>query len=161
MYILSGERDDDEIGAFKRYRKYLMSAGDRFPKGAFELATSGWWYDFKNHKCPHDAWLRSVSIHEDATGDREENRRVRIKTTLLGAYHDLILVVEYVGVCRYSLEGDDLSRSGGHYDWRFDEFRLSDDGNVIHEIECSSISEQGRWIIECEDVRYSSHPYSR
>ena len=138
-----------------------MTVGEKFPSNAFKLATSDWYFDFSDHKCPHDAWLRSVEVYEDASGERDEIRRVGIECCLLGAYHDFILKFEYAGVVNYSLQGYDLNRSGGHYDWRYDEFRLSEDGNLIHEIEWVSVFDQGRWLIECEDVSFSHQPYSR
>ncbi len=161
MYILGGDRTDDVVLAFRRYRKYLMSVGDRFPEAAFEIATSTWWYDPKDHLCPHDAWLRSVSIREDGSGDRGEERRVSIQSELLGAYHDKVLTLTYVDVVRYSLDGYDLDRSGGHYNWRYDEFRLGDDHRVVHEIEWASVLDHGRWLIECRDVKFSSYPLAR
>lgn len=161
MYILADQLEDDAVAARKRYRKYLMSVGDKFPPHAFKLATSDWYFDFSNHKCPHDAWLNSVNIFEDATGDREQERRVGTETVLLGAYQDFLLTFRYEGVVNYALSGCDLNRSGGHYDWRYDEFRLSENGLLIHEIEWASAFDQGHWLIECEDVQFSDQPYTR
>ncbi|MEM7430926.1 MAG: hypothetical protein AAF351_03185 [Pseudomonadota bacterium] len=138
-----------------------MSVGDKFPPNAFKLATSEWYFDFSNHRCPHDGWLNSVTIFEDATGDREAERRVGIETVLLGPYHDLLLTFRYQNVSNYSISGCDLDRSGGHYNWRYDEFRLSEEGLLVHEIEWASILEHGRWLIECEDVAYTDSHYSR
>ncbi len=161
MYILADQLDENALVAFKKYRKYLVSVSARFPPNAYELATSDWYFDFSDHKCPHDAWLNSVKIFEDASGDREQERRVGIETVLLGAYHDFLLTFRYEGVVNYTLSGCDLDRSGGHYDWRYDEFRLSDRGLLIHEIEWASVVDQGRWLIECEDVMLSYQPYTR
>lgn len=41
----------------------------------------------------------------------------------------------------------------GHGDWRYDEFRVTDAGHLVHEIEWWAAGEAGRWLIEAGDVR--------
>ena len=47
-YILSAQRDSPEYSEenSKRYLQHLASLRDRFPKNAYEIATSEWWYSF-------------------------------------------------------------------------------------------------------------------
>jgi hypothetical protein len=68
----------------------------------------------------------------------------------VGAYHDLILTFEYRGVYRYAFDGADVR--DGHSDWLYDEFRLTDSGRLVHEIEWCGRADTGRWLIEAEDV---------
>jgi len=46
----------------------------------------------------------------------------------------------------------------GHDDWRYDEFRLADEGHLIHEIEWWGRGEVARWVIEASDVQFSWYP---
>ena len=45
-------------------------------------------------------------------------------------------------------------------DWRFDEFRLSDRGNLVHVIEWYHLAEVAQWIIESDDVVFSWYPFN-
>ena len=158
MFILSAERDAPDAEAeecFQRYAVYLAQNGERFPPGAYALATSKWFYSFSDHRGPHDAWLVSVTIEEPATGARQEQRSVAIRVRLLGAYHDGHIELYYPRVYRYSLElfrGDQ-----GHRDWRYDEFRLNEAGQLVHEIEWYAANETSRWVIEASDVECAWH----
>lgn len=160
-YILSAERDGVGPEAmregFRRYEQFLTANRERFPPSAYALATSDWYYSARDSRSPHDAWLEAVTIEEPATGERHEVRTVAMKVVLLGAYHDGRLQLYYPRVYRYDLS----LRSGesGHHDWRYDEFRLTDDGHLIHEIEWYHWGELGRWIIEADDLRLSWHPF--
>lgn len=136
---------------FPRYRRYLEEVRERFPPSAYELASSAWYFDAGDHRCPHDAWLRSVTI-SDAGDTGEASEGVSIRVRLLAAYHDGIIEFHYPQVIRYQLGAAGISQ--GHRDWRYDEFRLSDDGLVIHEIEWSGPGETARWVIEAKDVFY-------
>jgi hypothetical protein len=159
LFILAEERDEDAAAAFKKYRKYLMSVGDRFPPNAFELATSDWWFNFNDHKCPHDAWLEEAVIDEPSTGERYEIRHTGLRLTLLGAYHDLRIMITYKGVIGLSIDASGLNE--GHGDWRYDEFRMTDEGLLVHEIEWSRHTTHSTWIITAEDIEYRSEPVSK
>jgi hypothetical protein len=150
MFILDDQRVADVAGAFRRYQDYLESERHRFPSGALALATSEWYFDFNDHRCPHDAWLQRLTVQETGLGDRQESRSTSVFVQLLGAYHDLVLTFNYRGVYRYSFDGSDVG--AGHTDWRYDEFRLAESGRLVHEIEWCSSSATGRWLIEAEDV---------
>ena len=103
-YILSAERDADVVDAFDRYRTYLAENADRFPPGAHALATSSWYFDFSDHRAPHDAWLEALSVLEPGTGARSEKRSLEIWIRLLGAYHDGHVEFRYRDVVRYRCE---------------------------------------------------------
>lgn len=157
-YLLTNQRDLDVTGAFRRYRDYVASAQPMFPPGGFALAYSDWYFDPREHRCPHDAWLESVTITEPATGERSEQRSTAIRTRLLGAYHDGFIEFHYPRVFNYSFSNPASERGNG--DWLYDEFRLSPNGRLIHEIEWAGFpGEQGsRWLIEADDVTFQWIP---
>lgn len=157
-YILSNQRDDDVVGAFARYGAYLEEHRDSFPPSAYALATSEWYYNFKDHCCPHDAWLEELVLSEPARGERQEIRTVSLRIRLLGAYHDGHVELHYPRVFRYSLGLADGAQ--GHRDWRYDEFRVSERGTLLHEIEWRGCGpgDAPRWVIEADDVIHTWHP---
>ena len=154
MFILAEDRDDDVVGAFTRYRKYLMSVGDQFPPNAFELATSDWWFNFNDRRCPHDSWLEEAVIEEPSTGLRHEIRHTCLSLSLLGAYHDLQISIRYRGVT--SLKIDATGLAGGLGNWRYDEFRITEEGLLIHEVEWMSARTHSTWVVVAEDIDYRS-----
>ena len=157
-FILAAERSGSpsSVGkAFDDYRAYLQQHEDRFPPGAYALATSEWYYDCENHRGPHDAWLEQCLVQEDR-GEESGVRSVTLELKLLGPYHDGHIVLRYPEVVSYDLAVD--TGMGGHRDWRYDEFRISDAGHLIHEIEWAGPKKTGRWLIEAIDVEYSWEP---
>jgi hypothetical protein len=159
LYVLSTELDAPDAnasGAFKRYQAFIAENRERFPSRALELATSTWFYDSRDHRCPHDAWLEAAAIEEPAEGERRERRTVAMRIRLLGAYHDGHIELYYPRVFRYQM--DLYDGTSGHHDWRYDEFRLTAENRLIHEIEWWAAGDTARWIIEASDVHFAWHP---
>ena len=159
MFILSPERDAPYpavFEGFQRYAKYLAENEARFPPNAYALATSTWYYDPSDHRSPHDAWLESVTIGELSSGPRQERRAVTLRARLLGAYHDGYIELTYSHVFRYRLSLQDGAQ--GHRDWRYDEFRVSEEGHLVHEIQWASAGGTGEWVIEAVDVDFQWCP---
>ena len=141
---------------FERYRAYLSSVRSAFPPAAFALATSDWYFSFDDHRCPHDAWIENIEFREQGSGDRQSKRDLSLKVSLLGAYHDGRIEIHYPRVYAYRL---DVSNSAsGHGIWRYDELRLSERGNLIHEIEWANIGATGTWLIEASDMSFGWKP---
>lgn len=155
-FILSTERDTDCQGAFDRYKDYLESERSRFPSSAYELATSDWYFTSHDHRAPHDAWLDSVTISEVRSETDDSPPTTSILIRLLGAYHDGHIEFSYSGVVAYSMTSLNFERA--HSDWRYDEFRVSESGRLVHEIEWWGMRPSARWIIEASDVQHSWHP---
>jgi hypothetical protein len=154
-YILRAQRGSPQemTANFARYRAFLAEVQGRLPTSVHTLATADWYYDTRDSRCPHDAWLEQITIEEPASGERREQRSLSIHVRLFGAYHDGFIQFRYSGVNSYNLA---LSRGReGHSDWLFDEFRLSEHGLVLHEIEWAA---DGHWLIEASDVNFSWHP---
>src|SRR5262245_47907505 len=128
-FILGERRDADVVEAFRGYREYLEQMRARFPPRALALATSDWYFDAQDRRCPHDAWLEQLVLREEA---RSETRVASLSIELLGAFHDRVLTFTYARVHRYSL--DDATVRAGRA-WRYDELRVDDDGHLLHEIE--------------------------
>jgi hypothetical protein len=159
VFILSAERrgTPGEVSeSFSRYREYLRSSEDRFPVGAFQLATASWYFDFSDHRSPHDGRLRELRVSEETADETTGRQTVGLVIRLTKPYDGTELEFAYPGVVRYTLH---LGNGGwGHRDWRYDEFRLSEDGHVVHEIEWSGPSETGRWEIVASDVLFRVIP---
>ncbi|WAU72229.1 MULTISPECIES: hypothetical protein [unclassified Acinetobacter] len=152
MFILSNERTSDNPECFGQYKAYLTQHKNIFPSKAYSLATSEWYGNFNDPRCPHDAWLENIKIEERNSGDRQENRYITITIRLLGAYHDGFIELIYPQVFNYQLNCNHGIQ--GHRDWRYDELRINDQGHLIHEIEWYDLNESSRWLIEASDIEY-------
>ena len=157
MFILSAQRDDDADAAFANYRAYLAANKTNFPQRAYALATSDWYLDFRYHHCPHDAWLEQLAIDESSSGERHEIRTVSITIKLLGAYHDGTIVIHYPQV--YAYRFNSVSLDAGHRDWRYDELRINEHGQLVHEIEWCGAHDTGTWLIVASDIDYRWIPH--
>lgn len=150
-YLLSSDgRDEDVVEAFRRYQAYLVSVKDRFPPFAYALATSEWYFNFEEQRCPHAGWLESLTLVEPSSGERHEIRHLSLRVRLLGASHDGYIDLHYPRVYAYTLKVDD--GESGHRDWRYDELRVSHHGHLIHEIEWRGRNDTGMWTIEASDL---------
>ena len=152
-YILAKQRDKDAVEAFRNYREYLRRNQNAFPVGGYELAHAEWYFNFGDHKCPHDGWLKKIEIIENAEGERQQYRTVTIRITLLNAYHSGEIIFMYPEVYSYSLGASHVFQ--GHDDWRYDQFRVNEKGHLIHEIEWAGYGAANSWIIEANDVVYA------
>jgi hypothetical protein len=158
-FILSEQRKPETVvKAFEQYRAYLADHAKNFPVGAHALATSDWYFDPSDHRCPHDAWLEGITIAEPVTGGENERRVTTVRILLFGAYHDGFIELFYPEVFHYSLSSPSCVRGLG--DWLYDEFRVGSDGHLIHEIEWAGFSNkvESRWIIEASDVEFQWMP---
>jgi hypothetical protein len=154
MFILAPERDENPKDAFDRYDNYVRRESGRFPPGALALATSDWYFGFEDHRAPHDAWLVSTAFEETGAGARHGERTLALRLHLLSAYHDHELEFYYPKVVSYTLQG--MSVAAGHGDWRYDEFRLDDAGQLIHEIQWRAGDERAAWTITSNDVAFTA-----
>jgi hypothetical protein len=161
VFILSADGRDEPFPtvnlAFQRYNEYLAHNKAVFPPRAFELATSDWFYHPGDHRCPHDARLESFQLLE--TPERKAHlRSCSISLRLLGAYHDGHIEITYSKVFSYALQSFVLGKVTSHGDWRYDEFRLSERGHLLHEIEWAGApGAQGKsfsWVIEADDIDF-------
>jgi len=153
-FILSEQRTaahNQVVACFESYRDYLRGTRSRFPPRAYELATSVWYYAPRDHRCPRDAWLEEIIASETGSGYRAEVRAVSMRVRLLSAYHDGHIELSYPRVFAYQ---PGAHPHQGHQDWRYDEFRLTEDGHVLHEVEWWGSAEAGRWLIEASDVHF-------
>src|SRR5829696_5008549 len=156
MYILAPERDLYPMSAFANYAEYLEQNRARFPPSAYALATSDWYFDSFIHHAPHDAWLESIVIEEPSSGSRREIRETAITIKLLGAYHDGFIELRYPRVFGFQLTTIEITK--GHGDWRYDEFRVDEEGRLIHEIQWSAREATATWLIVASDVHHRWTP---
>lgn len=157
-YYLSNERNEDVVEAYRRYQQYLREHEHEFPPRAFALATAEWYQNPSDHRCPHDGWLENFVVSEMVDSDKK--RKTTIQMRLVAAYHDGYIEFFYPDVFAYMLESSSCANGMG--DWLYDEFRLSPNGNVIHEIEWSELQggKGSRWVIEASDVCFQWIPQS-
>ena len=116
-----------------------------------DCCNADWYHDFQDHRCPHDAWVESITVSEPSSGERHERRSLDIRVRLLGAYHDGIIEFTYHGVRRYSLEG---SQQRGHGDWLSDKVETTDDDVLVHTVRLAD----GAVRIEAQDAEYKWTP---
>jgi hypothetical protein len=51
-----------------------------------------------------------------------------------------------------------MSLEGGHRDWRYDEFRVNEEGRLVHEIEWGGRKDTGSWLIVASDIEFKWSP---
>jgi hypothetical protein len=156
-FVLSRNRRSahETQASFARYRAYLEEHRARFPGSAFALASSDWYFSLSDAHAPHDSWLEDLEVSERAEGVQSE-RFVTVRLRLRNAQHNTYLDFLYPRVFAYQLE---FTRSrSGHRDWRYDEFRLSEEGTVVHEIEWAGARDVARWVIVASDVHLTHRP---
>jgi hypothetical protein len=155
-FILSDQRDPDDIEGSKKqwddYQKHLHSLKSKFPKRAFEIATSDWWYCFDRPEAPHDARLLCLRMgdHQAAAyGNSYSWIEIELSSAYSGTIH-----LRYPVVYRYSLvQAEDSAQM--HGDWRYDEFTLTKEAHLIHTIEWR---DGAVWTIEASDIHHSFKP---
>jgi hypothetical protein len=140
---------------YQEYLQYLESVKDSLPLAAYEYGKAEWHYDLSDPRSIHDAWLRTLTINE-VSNERPE--RYQIEISFLGAFHDRLFKFAYTGVTQYQLLTP--STAEAHGDVYFDEIRLSNKRNVIHEV---LFMTNVRWIIECKSFLFEEEmlPHSR
>jgi len=156
MKYLTLDGDRSELRrAWSAYEDYIESIKAKLPHELYEFALSPWHHNHLDHRCLHDSWVEKVSIDEIGVGERRQERSLEISVSLLGAYHDGYTYLSYEEVVDYRLQKGKLSNQyrQAHGDWLIDEIRLSDEGNVIHEI---LFSNEATWIIECKNIKHST-----
>ena len=138
------------------YKKYLQSVAEYLPDETKAFALSDWYYS-DLHRSPHDAWVDSLEIGEDSSGERQQNRALWIQMRLLSASHAGHIHFHYKGVTGYRLDGEwPSSREGAkHGDWLADEISLASEGQLVHEI---SFSSGITWRIQSNSIRYEYLP---
>jgi hypothetical protein len=148
-YMLTADVFDESRNGYAEYLAYLEANRERFPPGAYALATSDWYHGFTDPRAPHDARLLAVTVAEVESSPSASDVTIRIR---LSSAEGGEIELFYPRVFAYRM---DLQRGKrGHRDWRYDEFRLTDDGHLLHEIEWWSSEETARWIIEADDVEH-------
>jgi hypothetical protein len=137
--------------AFDRYREHLKANRGRFSASLCEIAVSEWYYDFNDARCPNYAVLENASLKEVTQDEETGARRMSVTLKLQGFHYDDVVHFQfhYPEVFFYRMES--AHRLIARRTWRYDEFRLSEDGSVLHEIEWAGT---GNWLIEASDVQF-------
>ena len=163
MHILDIPANASREVVAARWREYVAhieSVRGDLPDEAAAFALAEWHYDFRDHRCPHDAWVESVAVVELARGERQEIRSLEIRIVLLGAYHDGRIHLIYPGVTRYDLRQPSGAYGPAHGDWLVDEVDVAptstpEQRRVVHAIAFAS---GARWTIEAANILYEWVP---
>ena len=65
--------------------------------------TSDSYFDPKDHRCPHDAWLESFSLTARSSDQQEDVRTLSLRVWVLGAYHDGHIELLYPRILTYRM----------------------------------------------------------
>lgn len=117
-----------------------------------ECSSSEWYKLPKDHRCPHDAWVESITISEPSSGERHQVRGLEIRIRLLGAYHDGNIEFTYKRVLRYLIGA--IPERAGHGDWLEDDVDVTKDASLVHRVKLTD----GSFKIEAEDIEYKWIP---
>ena len=132
------------------YLEYLKKIETDLPRETYEFAAAPWHYDFRDPKCPHDSWIDSINIKET---DMDGTRVATLHILSIGAYTNGRFLIEYQDLKRYTLNFDCnniIANSSPHGDWLIDEISLSEEKEVVHEIQFQF----GSILIVCARVKY-------
>lgn len=143
------EAIDRELSAWKHYDQFLLTIADKFPEETKSFVLARWYRDPRNHECPHDSWLLNLTIDADFSLERKLNLDLR----LLGAYHDKILKFQYFNVINLDVGFAGLEKENVG-DWLYDEFDVTEEGMISHEILWQEASRP--WKIVAEKVVFTS-----
>jgi hypothetical protein len=137
--------------SLQEYSAHVDSWKDDLPTSAYEYAKAIWHYDMRDARCIHDAWLASC-VFQEASLQKPHAKPTGfgIEISFLTGLEDRVLKFSYKNIVHYSLESP--SQSETHSEVYFDEIRLSERKNMIHEILFMS---NARWIIESNDFSFS------
>lgn len=157
-YLVFPSSDPQTASAvWRSYREHVARIEPRLPSRVRSFASQEWYYDPNDHRCPHDAWLESLTVSDSKANLKSgDNLKVDITVRLLGAYHDRALIFGYTDVRSYQLCGTiGNAAEAWHGDWLVDEFNVTNDGFVTHEMQWSSGS---TWYFESRDIEFSDFP---
>jgi hypothetical protein len=135
-YILN---DKVEGIDYFRYLEYLQTVKRDLPDHIYAFASDFRHFDLSSPSSLHDAWLESLTVREVASGSRNEIRKLEVKLSLLGPYHDRTIHLTYSGVERYSFDsparpGETRYSHTAHGDLLTHEIRLGTHGLFVHEL---------------------------
>jgi len=85
---------------FSSYLGYLLTIRTQMPEHIYAFASDPRNFDLTASSSLHDAWLESLNVREQASGSRNEVRRLEVNLCLLGPYHDRLIHLSYSGVER-------------------------------------------------------------
>jgi hypothetical protein len=144
------------LEAHRAYTRHLNTIAPRLPPETRQFALERWYRDPGSHDCPHDAWLKEVVM----TAGTDKDRKVGMRMTLLGAYHDRLFTIEYRNVVKLEMSIPETApgRCADNVgDWLVDEFDVLPSGVVSHGILWLT---GAPWRICAENVRFLSEPWS-
>lgn len=136
ILTLPRTKDINEIERrYYAYKEYIVRNKHILHESLVELVESDWYFNWVDHRCPHDSWVKKINICHDLS-------KVSIEIELLGAYHDLKLFYRYEDVFCYSIINEGNSKE---IEWDIDEFMLFEGGVTGHSIRFTN---DVNWLIK-------------
>ena len=133
---------DDTLKRWSDYFAHLEAIKAALPDAVRDFFLADWHYNSEDPRCLHDAWLEELAIQEHPRFGGSSARLVTARMCLLGWNHDRRLVVDYIGVQRYSIsrpsESPNAPTLSGHGDLLYDEVEIAQSGRPVHHLEFSS-----------------------
>jgi hypothetical protein len=146
------KNDSNDGLRFDDYFQYVESVRHQLSPEAYSFASNFDHYDLQSKTSLHDSWVQSVHIEESASGSRNEARQLGIRVSLLGPYHDRVLMLFYDNVSEYAINAKcSVAQAVAHGDIFTHEVRMTDGQHVIHEILFASGS---TFLVQCRDLRF-------
>lgn len=157
MFILSRDVDGLDYPEYKakydQYLEYLQKIKPKLSLSPKNFIYEDWYRNKESHRCPNASWLEKLIISEN--GDNQ----VQIELKLLGAYHDGYITFKYSGVKYYKIQRHQQSViESSHGDFRYNEYRLDEHDNIVHELDWYTLDENAIFLIACQHIEYIWEP---
>lgn len=130
--VLFRAKEGDYMSAYKAYVNCLLEHKEQIPLNIVELATSDWYFNAADKRCFKDSWVVAVELTNNYKPQRKGREKAKLSLTLLGAYHDLYIKLDYLGVKNVKIDSyfRNLSKNREYDSWRIDEFSVNKDGDI-------------------------------
>lgn len=133
------------------------------PKHVYDFAADCGHFDLTSHSSLHDAWLESITIQENASGDRSQVRVSEITIRLLGPFHDRHIHLRYEGVTGYSSvmparHGEPRYTHTAHGDLYTHEILVNERDLLTHKL---LFERESTVFIECANITHRETPLSQ
>jgi hypothetical protein len=118
------------------YFHYLNDEWHRLPKGVKEFVKQPWYYIFTDHRCPHDADLKSLGLFGG-----------QLEVCYVNSKHASQCLYSYKNVNEFSVS----SEQNEFFSHWYGEIIINEEGDVLHEVR--SVNNH-LMFVRCRDIEY-------
>ncbi len=83
--------------AYRNYVKYLKENKELLPDQVYQLATASWCFNARDKRCFKDGWIIGIELSNEFDFDLKRKKKTIFTLKFLGAYHDRVVTMRYVG----------------------------------------------------------------